>query len=112
MVVPIVMVSVVGMVAGRWGGVRGRPGWISVALLLAAVLVWFVTEGIISAFGAHGPAELTRGEWTAMWRAVQQSLWIGLVVASLVVLVKPSRGQGTAPVQTADSDHSSRGAQS
>ena len=92
MPVAIVMVSVVGIVAGRCG-VRGRAGWTSVVLLLAAVLVWFVAEGIISAFGADGPARLSRGEWIALWRAVQWWLWIGLVVASQLVLVQGARSR-------------------
>ena len=64
MPVAIVMVSVVGIVAARWGA-RGRAGWASVVLLLGAVSIWFVVEGVISAFGADGPARFTRGEWIA-----------------------------------------------
>ena len=87
MPVAIVMVSVVGIVAGMVC-VRGKAGWIPVVLLLGAASIGFVMEGVISAVGADGPARFTRGEWTATWRTIQWLLWLGLVVASQIVLIR------------------------
>ena len=87
MPVAIVMVSVVGIVAGMVR-VRGKAGWIPGVLLLGAASIWFVMEGVISAVGADHPAQFTRGEWTATWRTIQWLLWIGLVVASQIVLIR------------------------
>jgi len=81
------MVSVVGIVAGMVR-VRGKAGWIPGVLLLGAASIWFVMEGVISAVGADHPAQFTRGEWTATWRTIQWLLWIGLVVASQIVLIR------------------------
>lgn len=97
MAIVIVAVSAVGII-GCWLAARDRTAWVAAALLAGAAVAWLAIEGAVSGSNAHNPGQLSRGEWVAAWRGAQWLLWLGLLVASQVLLVAHvRRGHRTAP---------------